>query len=231
MLGLVVILAVSQLLLYIFQRKSLLVLGPTPLRVRIFEFFMGFMLATVLALITVVADTAALHIVWSHNFSSLSLLGSSFIYHLRSALTEDLLFRGAVLYILYKRFNIHSATLAMALAFGIYHWFSYGMLEGNVNLVALIFVMITTGANGYVWGYTYLRTGSVIMPLAMHTAWNFVLTLFYETQPYGELLFEGNANMSMNEWTSLALSLFKGIFPPLLMWICVRYYLRTINTA
>jgi membrane protease YdiL (CAAX protease family) len=44
-----------------------------------------------------------------------------------SVLYEELIFRGVVLYILIKRIGEVKAILISCIAFGIYHWFSYGL--------------------------------------------------------------------------------------------------------
>jgi membrane protease YdiL (CAAX protease family) len=60
------------------------------------------------------------------------LFFDSFIYHLKSALTEDLAFRGALLYILIKKIGVQKGFFLSAITFGIYHWFSYGMINGPI---------------------------------------------------------------------------------------------------
>jgi membrane protease YdiL (CAAX protease family) len=60
------------------------------------------------------------------------LFFDSFIYHLKSALSEDLVFRGILLYILIKKIGIQKGGVLSAITFGIYHWFSYKMINGPI---------------------------------------------------------------------------------------------------
>ena len=48
-----------------------------------------------------------------------------------------------------------------AAAFGMYHWFSYGVVG---NPVAMIYVFLLTGAFGLMWARAFVVTGSVAAP-------------------------------------------------------------------
>ena len=221
MLGIVLILGVSWLLIYYIQKENLLVLGFTPLKKSLAQFAVGLFFIIILKLGFIYIDTHIKSVVWANNASfTYGTLFQSFWYHLKSALTEDLIFRGALLYVLLKRMKVQWALLISATAFGVYHWFSFGMLGSGI--VPLIYVFITTGFTGYAWGYTFHTTKSVMMPLGFHLGWNFIITCFYKSQPYGELIFKEVSKKELSEWNNLYYALFIGIMPSLLTLIFVR---------
>src|SRR5688500_16475389 len=51
---------------------------------------------------------------------------------LRSVLLEELLFRGPLLYLVIRFLGINRACILSSVAFGVYHWFSYGVF-GNLT--------------------------------------------------------------------------------------------------
>lgn len=91
-------------------------------------------------------------------------------YVLRAVAFEELIFRGAILYLLIKRIGSKKAIIASAVAFGIYHWFSYGIL-GQIPQMIVIFAM--TGAMGYLLADAFYKSKSILLPLALHLGNNF----------------------------------------------------------
>jgi len=109
------------------------------------------------------------------------LVASGYVF--RSALYEDLIFRGALLYILIKRLGPQKAVLISAVLFGIYHWFSWGALGQPVQM-AIIF--LTTGLAGYVFALAFEKTGSIYMPFALHFGIDFVnMVIFSQDKAIG----------------------------------------------
>lgn len=225
MIGILLILGVSWLLLHYFEKDNLLVLGFYPIKKRILQFVIGIVFIFILRLVFIYMETQIKSITWISNssFNVQSLFQSSW-YHLKSALTEDLVFRGAILYILIKKTGMQKALLISAMAFGIYHWFSYEMM--NSRLVPLIYVFITTGFTGYVWGYAFAKTKSIMMPLGFHVGSNLILTFFYWSQPYGQLIFQEASRVELSEMNNLYYSLFTGIIPSLITLIFVKIIIK-----
>ena len=222
MLGLLVIIVVSWLLLHFVVKENIDALGIIPNGKRIVEFLVGFLFIILITLLTIYIESILLSVDWKLKSElNYSLFFDSFIYHLKSALTEDLVFRGALLYILIKKIGIQKGIILSAIAFGIYHWFSYGMISGPI--IPLIYIFIITGFTGYVWAYTFNKTKSIFMPLGFHLGFNFLMTLFYTSQPYGELLFTEISSAHLSEWNELYFSVFKGLFPSIATLIFVKF--------
>ena len=225
MLGLLVIILVSWGLLFLIEKEHIDALGIIPSVKRVAQFFIGLVLIVGIVLLNIYIETFAQKIEWQTHEINYSVLWNAFVYHLKSALTEDLVFRGAILYILIKRIGASKAILLSAIVFGIYHWFSYGIL--NERWIFLIYVFMITGLNGYVWAYTFHKTKSIFLPLAFHVGSNFTMSCFFESQPYGELLFSIVEKTELTEWTGFFYSFFKGLFPGIATFVCVKLLLKT----
>ena len=109
MLGLLVIIVISWGLLYFIEKEHIPVLGIVPNPNRIFQFFLGTIVITLLLLLNIYIQTQLESIEWKKHTVNYTLLWNAVVYHLRSALTEDLVFRGAILYILIKRIGSNKA--------------------------------------------------------------------------------------------------------------------------
>ena len=225
MLGLLVIVIISWMLLHFFEKKNIEVLGIIPTKKRIAQFLIGLVFITLVNLLNIYLETILLNVEWKLQAEiNYQHILNSFLYHLRSALTEDLIFRGAILYILIQKLGTKWGILLSAIVFGIYHVFSYGILEGSLILIS--YVILITGFTGYVWAYTFHKTKSIFMGLGFHLGVNFVSTLFFESQPYGELIFTEVSKIHLSEWSKLFFLLFKGLFPSILTLVFVKQWLR-----
>ena len=222
MIGLLIIVVISWLLLRFTIQKNLLVLGLIPVSKRFLEFLLGIIIALgIHAFFIYLSSVLGLNKYTFKNDFQVILLFKSFIYHLRSALTEDLIFRGALLFLLMYKIGVKKALWLSALSFGFYHWFSYGIWHKDI--IVYIYVLLITGFIGYVYGYGYAKSGSILLPLGLHLGWNFLATLCCDASPYGQLImnmFEGDHFNSENlmTWFSLA----KGFIPPILILILIR---------
>lgn len=225
MLGLLVIIVISWVLLRFIEKKNLEVLGIAPNKQRIMQFSIGSVFVALVCLLIIFIETIALNVEWKMNDSiSYKAIFHSFVYHVRSALTEDLVFRGALLYILISRLGAKWAILISALCFGVYHVFSYGMT--GEKIIPIIYVILITGFTGYVWAYTFYRTHSILMGLGFHIVSNFVLAMFYESPPVGELIFHEISKTSLRDWDWLFYYIVKGLMPTALTLIFVNQYLK-----
>lgn len=224
MLGLLIIIVISWLLLQFFEKKSIDALGIMPSVNRAFQFFVGFIVISLIVLINIYVETRILNIDWELKTVSYRTIFNALWYHLKSALTEDLVFRGAILYILIKRIGAKWAILISALFFGVYHVFSYGMT--GERLIPILYVILVTGFTGYVWAYSFYKTKSIMMGLGFHLGVNIINTFFFESQPYGELIFKAISKVELRDWDWLYFSLFKGLFPSIVTLIFVKQYIK-----
>ncbi|WP_422105666.1 CPBP family intramembrane glutamic endopeptidase [Winogradskyella sp.] len=224
MLGLLVIIVISGLLLHFIEKKNIDVLGITPNKNRWTQFMIGVLVITVIVLTNIVVETLLLRVEWQLRTINNTLIFDAFYYHLKSALTEDLVFRGALLYILIRRIGPTKAIILSAMIFGVYHWFSYGIIGQNAVLMAYVFLI--TGFTGYVWAFAFYKTKSILMGLGFHVGVNFINACFFESQPYGELIFTEISRIELKDWNWLYFNLFKGIFPSVATLIFLKQYLK-----
>lgn len=225
MIGIIVILGISWVLLHFIVGKDLTALGIFPISKRIKQFTIGLIVMGLINIVFIYAESIIKSKVWEINPSlSPSLILKSFWYHLKSALTEDLIFRGALLYILISKIKLQKALILSAIAFGVYHWFSYGMIGGRI--IPLIFVFVTTGFIGYAWAYSFAKTKSIYLPLGFHLGWNFISTLFTETVPFGELILRNTSSIEISEVSNLMFSISNGLIPPMAVIIFVNWWMN-----
>lgn len=172
MLQLLALLILNWLLLQLIEKKNLSVLGLIPDRRRLLFFF-------ILLLLT--GAMSASTFLWRMYF-----LGESYVptpgltatgifqgcwYQLRSVATEELMFRGALLYILLSRTGSRTAVLVSSLLFSAAH----GLMVGGWNFnMQLILLFTFTFLMGLVLAYACIRSGSLLLPLAIHLGWNLV---------------------------------------------------------
>jgi len=107
MLGLLVIIVVSWGLLRFIEKKNIKALGIIPLKKHLVQFLLGFLIIALIGLISIYIDTMIRTIKWESKPVNYVAIFDAIIYHLKSALTEDLVFRGALLYILIQRSGLY----------------------------------------------------------------------------------------------------------------------------
>ncbi|MFZ6053157.1 CPBP family intramembrane glutamic endopeptidase [Halocola ammonii] len=218
MIGVLIILALSWLLLCFIDKKSLLALGFLPVSKRLKQFVIGFLITAALCIgvemLKIFLSSSSLKL--NENLSA-SLIANMFWWDFKSVLTEELIFRGALLIILIERLGTNRAMLISAAAFGIYHWFSFGLFG---NIVPMIVIFIGTGLIGYAWALAFVKTKSILMPLGLHLGWNFTLNTIFSSGPLqnGLLITEGGHKIS--DWFSLV-----GLWMvPMVLLLIVRFW-------
>ncbi|MGB4770071.1 MAG: CPBP family intramembrane glutamic endopeptidase [Chitinophagaceae bacterium] len=183
MLGVLVQLLISWGILYLYNRKGLWVLGlkPTWLRARLVIIFLVF--AFLCASSAYVVRNYVGKETWDWNPGlTPELFWNGVRWNLQSVWFEELIFRGAIFYILLDRMKPVAAIAISAVAFGIYHWFSYGVFGEPVNM---IFVFLTTGLVGVVYAYGFAKTRTMWVPFALHFGWNFTNNFVFSSGQIG----------------------------------------------
>lgn len=113
--------------------------------------------------------------------------------NLNSVLFEELVFRGYLLWQLLRWLGERKGVWLGAVAFGAYHWFSWGVFGQPVPMVV---VMILTGSFGYMLCLAFARTGSVAAPIGLHLGWNLTSYLGFSQGPFGPGLWVPAAEVS-----------------------------------
>ncbi|REG82479.1 CPBP family intramembrane glutamic endopeptidase [Algoriphagus antarcticus] len=218
MLGIVIILAVSWILLYLIEKKSILALGFLPILKRLTQFAGGFLFTAVLCVgiqtLEILLQSSEWHL--NGGFSAYQFF-DSLRWDFISVLTEELVFRGALLVILINRLGAGKAILISAIAFGIYHWFSFGIFG---NVVPMFFVFIGTGFMGYAWALAFAKTNSIFIALGLHLGWNFTFNTIFSHGPLGEGLLISTGGNAISDWFSLV-----GLWlVPVIVFLVVKYF-------
>jgi membrane protease YdiL (CAAX protease family) len=223
MIGLVVLLLISWGLLFLLEKKNLFAIGIVPTPKHLVHFAVGLVSILLICGILVSIETEIQCVKWEFRGIRYPLLLEAFGYHLRSALTEDLVFRGALLYILIRRLGAKWAILLSAVFFGIYHVFSYGIT--GERWILITYVVLVTGFTGYVWAYAFHKTKSIYLGLGLHLGYNMLMACFYEAQPYGEMLFSALSKADLLEPAKSYYSFFRGLFPTAMTLILLKVFL------
>lgn len=192
MAGIIVQLVISWILLWVFAKRNLLALGLAPTADRLKQFATGFLIGLLFLSAFYFLTAWLIHAPYRINpgYTVPDFL-SAVLYVLRSVLFEELIFRGAILYILILRIGATKAVLVSAVSFGIYHWFSYGIIGQPVNMIV---IFAGTGIVGYVLASAFYRTQSMYLPIALHLGYNFTaMVIFSSDRGIGsQLLMQAN---------------------------------------
>lgn len=224
MIGILVAIAISWFLLYLIEKDSILALGFLPIVKRLKQFLIGFLITAILCVLVQYLEAYLKSSTWilNKNITNAIIL-KSFWWDFKSVLTEELIFRGALLYILIQKIGSNKSILISAIAFGIYHWFSYGVFG---NIMAMIFVFIGTGLMGYAWAWAFSKTKSIILPFGLHLGWNFVYNTIFSKGPLGELLLIQKGGNELTDWASLLNFISGLIIVPVIVLIYVKYFVK-----
>ncbi|WP_452610357.1 CPBP family intramembrane glutamic endopeptidase [Roseivirga echinicomitans] len=211
-------------MLFLFEKKSLLVLGFTPVVKKLKQFGLGFLVSAVICVTVTLALAALRSETWLLNSQfNFTLLLNSVWYDLKSVFTEELIYRGALLYLLIKKLGSKKAILISAIAFGVYHWFSFGAFG---NVVLMIYVFLLTGLMGLVWAYAFAKTKSIMLPFGLHLGWNVINNGLFSKGPLGEVALVATGGIEP-EGTIMILGLVISVFvPPLVTWLFVKYAVK-----
>ena len=187
MAGIIVQLAISWLIAWLIEKRNLSVLGLFPTKPRLISFFIFFIITSICCatgfLFKIYLDNQK----WVINPNlSVKLILSGTWWNIKSVLFEELIFRGILLFILIKHLGPIKAIVISAIAFGIYHWFSFGVIG---NAIPMLVTFLTTGIMGLLLAYGYYKTFSLYIPIAIHLGWNFTQIFVFSQGPIGNGLF------------------------------------------
>ena len=225
MIGVLVGLFISWFLLRVLAKEPLAVLGIVPNKQRVKECLFGMLFMAGIALIDFTWQARFKEITYQLNpdYGISHMLTGSF-WVLKAVMFEELLFRGAILYLLIRYVGVIKACLISAFVFGVYHWFSYGLFGSR--LVVMIYVLLLTGCGGWMFAFAYAKTKSLFAPAGLHLGWNLVTTIVFSSGPIGDqwLLQQGEA-VEWGGWvTLLFFSLQAIVAPGVVTWYLQKIY-------
>lgn len=224
MLGIIVALLISWGLLWLVAKKHLTVLGIAPDTKRIRILGTAVLLSAACCTVCHLLRTLFIHNSWYYNRSyTFSGFLLSCWWVLKSVLFEELLFRGALLYITIQKWGVKKACLFSAIAFGIYHWFSYGGF-GNPGQMIIIFLM--TGIFGYVLALAFAKTGSLYLSIGLHLGWNLANIILFSNGPLGHQMLVRVNSFQLQGLPSLALFLFQALALPVLTLVYLQFFVK-----
>ncbi|MDX1546778.1 MAG: CPBP family intramembrane glutamic endopeptidase [Rhodothermales bacterium] len=180
-----ILLAVSWILLKL-EGKGLGAIGVDAPASRLAEFAAGFAAAGAVAALQQVGRSMAAGVAWDVNPAfDAGLLLEHLRWNTNSVLYEELLFRGYLLYQAIRWLGARRGVLLSGAAFGVYHWFSYGVFGSPVMMG---FVFLFTGMFGLMFALAFAGTGSVAAPIGLHLGWNGISYVVFSGGPLGAAL-------------------------------------------
>ena len=214
MIGLLTAILLSWILLWLLDRSSLEKLGLRPTKQRTISLVAGLMISVLCALIyfgsKVYLSNSNLAV---NNTFSLSHFFTSLWWVTKSVLFEEFLFRGALLYSMIKYLGSKVAVILSGIAFGVYHWFSYGVF-GNIGPMITIFIL--TATVGLLLAYCFVRTKSMYLQTGLHLGWNVVTIIVFSQGPLGKQFLIASNGHEIGTVLSILLFLFQIICLPIL---------------
>jgi membrane protease YdiL (CAAX protease family) len=187
MLGIIVQLIISWLIIWLFEKGNLNVLGFYPGKKRLAGFVLFFIVTSLCCSSDFFMRMLFAKQQWELNPKlTTNLILTGVWWNIKSVLFEELIFRGVLLYILIKKLGHAKAIVISAIAFGIYHWFSHEVI-GNISQMIITFVV--TGTMGLVYAYGYSKTFSLYIPIAIHLGWNLTSSVIFSKSILGDQLF------------------------------------------
>lgn len=224
MIGIIVELLLSWLLLWMIVKKQPAVLGFMPSGNRIIQLFAGLLIAAV--------SCATYHLVKNYAAGNSWLLNKSFTiqnfvagfwYTLKSVLYEELVFRGALLYIAIEKLGMKKAVLLSAVCFGIYHWFSYNAFGNPLQMIIVFFM---TALFGLALACAFAKTKSLYLPVGLHFGWNLLHTVVFSGGPLGNQLLINGKDQRLLGVASLLVFLFQVLAVPVFTFLYLKMFVK-----
>jgi membrane protease YdiL (CAAX protease family) len=187
MIQIVGLLAISWLIVWLYNKSNLSVLGLTPTKERL-------KLVLILFIATAICCTTTylmkMYFAKEQYILNLKLTSKLILLEswqtLRGVLTEELICRGVLLYILIKKVGSKWAIIITSVAFGLLHWLNNGIFG---NIVQMVVIFAFTFGMGLLLAYSYAKTFSILIPTAIHFGWDLTQNFIFPDRPEGNHLF------------------------------------------
>ena len=187
MLQIAGLLLLSWALIWLFERGNLSVLGFAPTQKRLKYFVILF---SVSAFFATSAFLLRMYFAKEEYEITASLTANKILldvwYQIRTVLTEELLFRGILLYIVIKVIGHTKAIFISAVLFGAIHLLD-AAAWGNINQMILVFSF--TFSMGLLLAYAYAKSFSILIPFAIHFGWNLIQNYIFPDNAAGNHIF------------------------------------------
>lgn len=187
MLQLTGLILISWLLIWFFTKSNLTVLGLTPTKERFKYFIILFIVSGIFS-----ASAFLLRMYIAHEEYALTpsmTIGSVLLeiwHQFRTVMTEELICRGALLYILIKKIGQTKSILITSVFFAVLHWIN-ASVWGNLIQMAIVFTF--TFAMGLLLAFSYAKTFSILIPFAIHFGWNLTQNYIFPDTATGNHIF------------------------------------------
>jgi membrane protease YdiL (CAAX protease family) len=183
MIGIIIQLAISWIIAWFFAKRNLSVLGFRPTKQRLADLMLFFLVTAAFCSGGFLMKMYFGQQQWLFNPNlSVNLILTGIWWNIKSVLFEELIFRGVLLYILIKNLGALKAIILSAIAFGVYHWFSFEVIG---NPIQMLITFIITGTMGLVLAYGYSKTFSLYLPIGIHLGWNLTQIFIFSEGPIG----------------------------------------------
>ncbi len=187
MLQLIALLAISWFIIWLFEKENLSVLGLGLTNERLKYFSLLFLVSSI---ISASAFLLKIYIAKEAYILSQSLTAKSILVEIwnqfRSVLTEELLCRGVLLYILIKKVGQTKAIIFSSILFAALHWLNVGIWGSPIQMIVVFSFTFTMGL---LLAYAYARTFSLWIPFAIHFGWNLTQNFIFPDTSSGIHIF------------------------------------------
>jgi|GEM_PF-2852708 len=216
----------SWLFIRFFNKGNLRVLGLGPNSKNLVDFLLFILIGALSFFLDYGANILLRHDHWipySGQVPIVQRIGLIFF----GALFEELIFHGILFYMLVKKAGTINAIWISSLAFGIFNAINYQLWGHWTEFIKVLFL---TGILGFVYGYGFIKSGSMVTALALHFGANLIAALLFTNQMNAGLLILSHPENIKP--LSFSLSLMVKILPALSTLIlgmaCIR--IRNRNT-
>lgn len=220
MLGNIILLLVSWLLLWLVHKKHLEAIGLIPTGKRLKQFLFGFLITAACCNLYFLLAALIENDKWELTESiTIRKVLYGFWWIFNSVLFEELIFRGALLYIAIRKIGTTRAVLLSAILFGVFHWVNLGIWG---NPVPMIYIFVLTFIWGIMFALAFAWTQSLYLPVGLHFGWNLFNILVYSSGPLGKQvleLVETKAHNEMNLGWSIFLLIIQILLAPALLYL------------
>jgi membrane protease YdiL (CAAX protease family) len=224
MAGLIVELIISWLLLKFILHENLLVLGLKINSKLLIHILIALLIPVIFLIIYFVSISLWVESPYQLNqHYTFVAFKNSASYVLISVIYEELIFRGALLYILIKKIGTQKAVLISAISFGIYHWFTMGVLG---QVVPMLFVFTITAIMGYIFALAFSTSKTIYFPFALHLSYNFIFMIIFSRSNIGDQLLIPmfkNDTIKTGVAFQVIVSVIHYIVFPFIVWLYLRY--------